>query len=119
MDISSLRGDFFFDPKTTGDKVIQAINGPNPQVDLDALFWESMKNSKNPKNFSAYLLKFPQGVFAEIARNRLTELNVAPPARAPPIRKYSLPCRPWPRRPRKKPAKIRRPPISQAALTGR
>jgi hypothetical protein len=82
-DSSSLRGDFFFDPKTTGDKVIQAINGPNPQVDLDALYWESVKNSKNPKNFSAYLLKFPQGVFAEIARNRLTELNVAPPAPAP------------------------------------
>ncbi len=82
-DSSSLRGDFFFDPKTTGDKVIQAINGPNPQVDLDALFWESVKNSKNPKDFSAYLLKFPQGVFAEIARNRLTELNVAPPALAP------------------------------------
>jgi hypothetical protein len=78
-DSSSLRGDFFFDPKTTGEKVIQAINGPNPQVDLDALFWESVKNSKNPKDFSAYLLKFPQGVFAEIARNRLAELNVAPP----------------------------------------
>jgi hypothetical protein len=82
-DSSSLRGDFFFDPKTTGEKVIQAINGPNPQVDLDALFWESVKNSKNPKDFSAYLLKFPQGVFAEIARNRLAELNVAPPASAP------------------------------------
>jgi hypothetical protein len=82
-DSSSLRGDFFFDPKTTGEKVIQAINGPNPQVDLDALFWESVKNSKNPKDFSAYLLKFPQGVFAEIARNRLAELNVAPPAIAP------------------------------------
>lgn len=82
-DSSSLRGDFFFDPKTTGEKVIQAINGPNPQVDLDALFWESVKNSKNPKDFSAYLLKFPQGVFAEIARNRLAELKVAPPAAAP------------------------------------
>jgi len=82
-DSSSLRGDFFFDPKTTGEKVIQAINGPNPQVDLDALFWDSVKNSKNPKDFSAYLLKFPQGVFAEIARNRLAELKVAPPAAAP------------------------------------
>ena len=82
-DSSSLRGDLFLDPKTTGERVIQAINGPNPQVDLDALFWESVKNSKNPKDFSAYLLKFPQGVLTEIARNRLAELNVAPPAVAP------------------------------------
>ena len=79
---SSLLGDFYFDPKTTGERVIREINGPNPQVDLDALFWESVRNSKNPKDFSAYLLKFPQGVFAEIARNRLAELNALPPAPA-------------------------------------
>ena len=54
---SSLLGDFYFDPKTTGERVIREINGPNPQVDLDALFWESVRNSKNPKDFSAYLLK--------------------------------------------------------------
>ena len=77
-----LLGDFYFDPKTTGERVIREINGPNPQVDLDALFWESVRNSKNPKDFSAYLLKFPQGVFAEIARNRLAELNALPPGPA-------------------------------------
>ena len=77
-DSSSLLGDFYFDPKTTGERVIREINGPNPQVDLDALFWESIKNSKNPRDFSAYLLKFPQGVFAELARNRLAELNATP-----------------------------------------
>jgi hypothetical protein len=77
-DSSSLLGDFYFDPKTTGERVIREINGPNPQIDLDALFWESIKNSKNPKDFSAYLLKFPQGVFAELARNRLAELNATP-----------------------------------------
>jgi Caspase domain len=81
-DSSSLLGDFYFDPKTTGERVIRAINGASPQVDLDALFWESVRNSKNPKDFSAYLLKFPQGVFAEIARNRLAELNALPPAPA-------------------------------------
>ena len=79
-DSSSLSGDFYFDPGATSERIIQAINGPNPQVDLDALFWESVKSSRNPKDFSAYLLKFPQGVFAEIARNRLAELNALPPA---------------------------------------
>ena len=79
-DSSSLSGDFYFDPGATSERIIQAINGPNPQVDLDALFWESVKSSRNPKDFSAYLLKFPRGVFAEIARNRLAELNALPPA---------------------------------------
>ena len=77
-DSSSLRGDFFFAPAAANVRVNEAINGPNPQVDLDALFWESVKSSKNPKDFNAYLLKFPQGVFAEIARNRLAELNAVP-----------------------------------------
>jgi hypothetical protein len=81
-DSSSLNGDFYFDPAATGERVIQAINAPNPQVDLDALFWESVKGSKNPKDFSAYLVKFPQGVFVEIARNRLAELNALPPTPA-------------------------------------
>ncbi len=77
-DTSSLRGDFYFAAPVANDRVSQAITGPNPQVDLDALFWESVKDSKNPKDFNAYLLKFPQGVFAEIARNRLAELNTLP-----------------------------------------
>lgn len=77
-DTSSLRGDFYFAAPVANDRVSQAIAGPNPQVDLDALFWESVKDSKNPKDFNAYLLKFPQGVFAEIARNRLAELNALP-----------------------------------------
>jgi hypothetical protein len=77
-DSSSLRGDFYFVPAVGRDRVIQAINGSNPQIDLDALFWESVKDSKNPKDFNAYLLKFPQGVFVEIARNRLAELNALP-----------------------------------------
>jgi hypothetical protein len=77
-DSSSLRGDFYFVPTVGSDRVIQAINGLSPQVDVDTLFWESVKDSKNSKDFNAYLLKFPQGVFAEIARNRLAELNVLP-----------------------------------------
>jgi hypothetical protein len=77
-DTSSLRGDFYFAAPVANDRVSQAITGPNPQVDLDALFWESVKDSKNAKDFNAYLLKFPQGVFAEIARNRLAELNTLP-----------------------------------------
>ena len=84
-DSSSLRGDFYFNPSSGDERVIQAINAANPQVDLDALFWESVKNSKNPKDFSAYLQKFPQGVFAEVARNRLAEMKAPPVVPSAPL----------------------------------
>jgi Caspase domain len=87
-DSSSLKGDFYFNPANAdkvSEAVAQAINGPNPQVDLDALFWESVDRSK-PADLNAYLVKFPQGTFAELARNRLAELKATPvaPALPPP-----------------------------------
>jgi hypothetical protein len=86
-DHSSLKGDFFFNPANSAkvaETVNRAINGPNPQVDLDALFWESV-DKKKAADLNAYLIKFPQGAFAELARNRLAELKVTPaPAVAPP-----------------------------------
>jgi hypothetical protein len=87
-DSNSLKGDFYFNPANAdrvNQAVAQAINGPNPQVDLDALFWESVDRAK-PADLNAYLVKFPQGMFAELARNRLAELKATPvaPALPPP-----------------------------------
>jgi hypothetical protein len=85
-DQSSLKGDFYFNPANSdkaSETVVRAINGPNPQVDLDALFWDSV-DKKKAADLNAYLVKFPQGAFAELARNRLAELNAAPVASAPP-----------------------------------
>jgi hypothetical protein len=77
---STLKGDFFFNPANSekaAETIVRAINGPNPQVDLDALFWESV-DKKKAADLNAYLLKFPQGAFVELARNRLAELQVTP-----------------------------------------
>jgi hypothetical protein len=80
-DSSSLKGDFYF-KAASNDKVVdqveRAIKSAAPQVDLDALFWDSIRNSKDPADFNAYLAKFPQGAFVELARNRLAQLNTAP-----------------------------------------
>ena len=41
----------------------------------EQLFWESVKGSRNPADFRAYLKQFPDGVFAALARNRIEHLS--------------------------------------------
>jgi len=46
-------------------------------------FWESVRNSRDPAELQAYLDRYPNGVFAPLARSRLAALSAAPatPAR--------------------------------------
>ena len=39
-------------------------------------YWESIKSSTDPHDFEAYLQKYPNGQFAELARNDLSRLKV-------------------------------------------
>jgi hypothetical protein len=52
-------------------------------VNLEGIFWDSIKTSRDPADFKAYLAQFPKGVFVELARNRLAMLEqrttVTPP----------------------------------------
>ncbi len=63
---SSLTGDFYF----TGGAPTAEGTAPDPEL----LFWQSIRESRDAGDFSAYLKKFPDGQFAEIARNRLKAL---------------------------------------------
>jgi hypothetical protein len=65
---SSLEGDFYFLPPPMAPAAKSATN-------LEALFWDTIKASSNPADFKVYLTKFPDGVFAELAQNRLTMLE--------------------------------------------
>ncbi|GEM_PF-6045585 len=40
-------------------------------------FWDAIKNSTNAEDFQAYLKKYPQGEFAELAANRLKPLQAS------------------------------------------
>lgn len=42
---------------------------PDP-ASIEMSFWESIKNSSNPADFSLYLSKYPNGMFAELAKLR-------------------------------------------------
>lgn len=79
-DASSLRSDFVFagnapEPAPVAPAAVRA----DTQLNLDKTFWESVKDSRNPKEFEAYLEQFPDGVFAVLARNRLQALGPAVP----------------------------------------
>jgi len=62
-----------------------AATPPEPGLDasrIEVAFWNSIKDEKNPHLFEAYLKRYPDGAFADIARITLEELKAA--ARTPP-----------------------------------
>jgi hypothetical protein len=57
--------------------------GSSDQANFEITFWNSIKEEKNPRLFEAYLKRYPNGTFADIARIRLEGLKTAslsPPA---------------------------------------
>ena len=46
-------------------------------TDLDIAFWESVKDSTRPADFEAYLRRFPDGHFADLAQSRLRAIREA------------------------------------------
>jgi hypothetical protein len=76
-------------PTSGGDATLpKAGNATAPAADPDAArvevaFWNSIKDEKNPHLLEAYLKRYPNGAFADIARITLDELKAAaltPPA---------------------------------------
>lgn len=78
---SSLTGDFFF--AGNDGSVPTAATAAAADIDREALFWESVKDSENPADLRAYLDTFPDGLYAPLARNRLAETETAALGRSP------------------------------------
>lgn len=51
-----------------------AVPGGEQGLTIELSFWESIKNSGDPEEFAAYLNKYPEGQFAELARIRMRAL---------------------------------------------
>jgi hypothetical protein len=45
--------------------------------DVELAFWNSIRDSRNPDGFKAYLRRYPQGAFAELAKIRLADIERA------------------------------------------
>ena len=54
----------------------------------ETVYWESIRDSRNPSDFEAFLAAFPNGTFAQLARNRLAALRggVGAPPSVEPLR---------------------------------
>lgn len=50
-----------------------------PPSSNEALFWMSVKDSRSPMDFEAYLKKYPNGDFADLAKSRIAALRSAGP----------------------------------------
>ena len=74
----SIEGEFCFGGCTT---VVQV------GVSDDRALWESVKDSRDVNDLNAYLRKFPQGLFAEVASNRIKSMTQS----SPPVVNQPLP----------------------------
>ncbi|MFN6999919.1 MAG: caspase domain-containing protein [Elioraea tepidiphila] len=115
---ASLEGEFYFRPAAPRPPSVAALS-PQPQAPQPApaappsadpaterLFWESIRDSRNPEEFEAYLRRYPHGVFTDLARTRIAALTgsrgivrsdpPAPPPASPPPARVATPAAPPP-----------------------
>lgn len=70
---SPIAGNFYFLGPVT-------IQPPAQPPGDEAVFWQSVTQSRNPADLQAYLRRYPQGTFADLARSRLAALPAPAPA---------------------------------------
>ena len=54
---------------------VQKINTLPVAPSMELEFWQTIKDSKNPEDFKAYILTYPKGQFVELAKNRVREFR--------------------------------------------
>ena len=52
----------------------------------ETIFWQSIRDSRDPSDFEALLEAFPNGTFSRLARNRLAALRAGDPPSVAPLR---------------------------------
>jgi hypothetical protein len=78
---SPIEGQFFFvPPGSTVTIQTPPVSPANPPPDAEPLFWQTIANSTDPKDFQAYLDQYPKGRFAALAPVRAAPRPQAPAA---------------------------------------
>ncbi len=75
---SSLTGDFHFvigGDTTVTVEVPPALSRPFDDRVLELAFWNSVKNSEDAAQFEAYLKRYPQGTFVQLAQIKVASLT--------------------------------------------
>lgn len=79
-DNSSIEGEFYFHPGEARATTAAVDKGP----DAETAFWNSIRDSGNPREFELYLKRYPDGEFADLAGERLAALEAANTPEPPP-----------------------------------
>lgn len=86
---SSLTEDFYLGKVSIAtvrrtSQTTETIAQPIPGVtNTEALFWQSIKDTNNAAMYEAYLNRYPNGVFSDLARIRINELTETKEVPAP------------------------------------
>ncbi len=69
-------------PAAEADPVKTAAQAapPSPENTMEHTFWTSIQNSSDPSDFEAYLKRYENGHFSDLARNRIAALAPQQPA---------------------------------------
>lgn len=62
--------------RAKGHNAAKQTNKPSSDNTNDMLFWNSIRNSENHAYYQAYLNRYPEGQFVEIARLKIEELKI-------------------------------------------
>ncbi len=89
-DSSSLTAPFYFLPASQQVASAEAepaaapapTAGTDQMLSAEVLMWETIKDSNRAGDFQAYLKRFPDGVYSDLARIRLGELGATAPTKA-------------------------------------
>jgi hypothetical protein len=73
---SSLVGSFYF-TGGAGDVTPATNTAKIDPVAFELSYWETIKNSTSADDFKAYLARYPQGQFVELAKNRIGTLGTS------------------------------------------
>lgn len=79
-DNSSIEGEFYFHPGEARATTAAVDKGP----DAETAFWNSIRDSGNPRELELYLKRYPDGEFADLAGERLATLEAANTPEPPP-----------------------------------
>jgi carboxyl-terminal processing protease len=91
-DSSSLTAPFFFKPSqfTTSSAPAPAVPAAKPaatstpaSLEVEQAMWDGIKDSKEAGDYQVYLERYPNGIFAQMARNRLASLGQGAPREQP------------------------------------
>ena len=88
----SLSADQIYLNETRGLSLVSPGSDASRQQDATAAevaFWQSVSQSDDPRELESYLARYPDGVFAGLARSRLARLNTSDTASLKPLVKQT------------------------------